>query len=54
MPNLNIARQKASACFLENAVYVLGGVGEDDECLSSVEKLQISGRVWEILHLASN
>ena len=52
MPNLNVARRNAGACFQGGSIYVIGGEGKRDVCLNSIEKLDLENATrWQLIKL---
>ena len=52
MPNLNVPRRNAGACFQGGSIYVVGGDGKRDICLNSIEKLDLANALrWQLIKL---
>ena len=55
MPELKVARSRASCLFIDRRIYVISGVGVGGERLQSIERLAIDidnqrEKVWKEIH----
>ena len=49
MANMGVARQAHGICHIGNFIYVVGGLSDDNVCLSSVERYDIRTNKWQLI-----
>lgn len=55
MPSLSVARDCAGAAYVGSSVYLIGGVTQDGQNISTIERLNLAAQadnlVWQLIQL---